>query len=962
MRRLPLLLIRPLSMLFPFALSVSKGAAGSGLRQAQPERLSVAQPERLSVTLRAGLIACCLWASCLPVFASALEPLVFGVFANRSHQESEQRWGELAAYLGRALPGYEVRLLPLDAAEMEDALRRNQLDLLLTNPSHYVVLRQSYPLSGVIATLVEEENGTPTPVLGGVIFTRAERTELRTLAHLKGRRMAALAERYLGGRAAPAFELMRAGIDPKRDLTLVVKPFQDEVVEAVLAGEVDAGMVRTGIIERMMAEGRLSPEQIRVLNEQHLPGYPFRVSTRLYPEWPVVVLPHVHPTTVGRLAAELLSLAPDSAAARAADIHGFTLPADYLPVEELMRTLRIAPFDVVPPISFDDLWARHALVISLLGGGATALLGALFLLLANRQRLLESQHRLRISEQGLRLAASVFATANEGVLVTDRAGSIIEVNDAFTFITGYERDEVLGKNPRVLSSGRHDEAFFSRMWRCINETGRWRGEIWNRRKNGEVYPEHLSISAVQGDDGKVSHYVAVLADISHLKAHEQELKRLAHYDPLTGLPNRRLLSDRIAQAMTHTRRRGDIMALVVLDLDGFKPINDSLGHEAGDRVLKGVAQRLKRCLRGGDTAARLGGDEFVLVLLGIDSLRECELAFERILTELARPLDLDGSGSVVVSASLGATLYPDDHSDADTLLRHADQAMYRAKQEGRNRFHVFDAEHDRGVQELRVELERLSHAQANREFVLYYQPKVDMRDGEVLGMEALVRWQHPSRGLLPPAEFLPLLEGTPLELEFGRWVIDTALARLQAWQADGLDLSMSINLAVRHLLQPDFPQQLAQALAAYPDISPADVELEVLESAAVEDWELAGRILGECRTLGVSFALDDFGTGYSSLLQLRRLAAQTLKIDQHFVRDMLEDPDDLLIVESVIRLSESFQRRVVAEGVETEEHARALVALGCHEGQGYGIARPMPPEAVMDWIRDWRDQGFWRRP
>ncbi len=348
------------------------------------------------------------------------------------------------------------------------------------------------------------------------------------------------------------------------------------------------------------------------------------------------------------------------------------------------------------------------------------------------------------------------------------------------------------------------------------------------------------------------------------------------------------------------------------------------------------------------------------MLLNLADRGECEQALERILDAMAAPFTLD-SGDVQISASLGATIFPTDDADPDTLLRHADQAMYRAKQEGRNRFHVFDARHDRAVSVLREEVVQLTRALKAGEFVLYYQPKVDMRLGALLGVEALLRWQHPERGLLLPADFLGLVEGSEHEVALGRWVIQAALLQMRAWRESGFTTPVSVNISVRHLMHEGFVRDLSAALGDFPDIAASDLEFEILERAAVDDWAMAAQVLNECHELGVSFSLDDFGTGYSSLLQLRRLNAQTLKIDQHFVRDMLDDPEDLIIVESVIRLSESFRLSVVAEGVETDKHAAALVALGCSVGQGYGIARPMPASELPAWAAGWHSAGFWRR-
>lgn len=1020
-----------------------------------------------------------------PLPAGAEQVLSIGVFANRSKDDAMLRWQPLGDYLEHRLVATKVRVLPLSQSEIDVAVRRNELDLLLTNPAHFIRLRQSYPLSGALATLVEEEDGVVTPVLGGVIFVRADHAEPADLQALRGKRIAALSGEHLGGYLAQVSELFRAGLKVPGDVSLLTpSQYHDDIVTAVLSGEADGGFIRTGILESMVAEGRLAWGQVRVLNSQALPGYPFVTSTRLYPEWAVVALPHLKPRLVGQIAASLLSIEPDDRVARAAGIHGFAIPADYLPVEELMRELRVPPFDVAPSFTWHDIWQRYAQWLIALGVLALISAASLVGLAVGRHRLLDSQHALRASEESLdrvlkgtdvgtwdwnvqtgdavfnarwasmlghtpeelghatvdvwmsrvhpddlktcqarlfahfrgdttqyqceyrlrhrdghwvwiedrgkvvawtsdhqpqrmagthtviterklvedqmRLSASFLAAAQEGVMVTDADNIITDVNPAFTIISGYTREEVIGQRPNMLSSGRHGPEFYRQMWAQLEREGSWRGEIWNRRKNGDVFPEQLSITALRDDAGELTHYVAVLSDISYLKEHEQELRRMAHYDALTGLPNRRLLSDRIQQAFAQTRRRGDEMAIVVLDLDDFKPINDALGHEAGDRVLKEVAQRLRQVLRGGDTAARLGGDEFVLVLLNLDDRGECEQALERILDALAKPITLD-RGDIQISASLGATIFPADDADPDTLLRHADQAMYRAKQEGRNRFHVFDARQDRAVSVLREEVVQLTRALKAGEFVLYYQPKVEMRLGALLGVEALLRWQHPERGLLLPADFLGLVEGSEHEVALGRWVIHAALSQMRAWRESGFTTPVSVNISVRHLMHEGFVRDLSAALGDFPDIAASDLEFEILERAAVDDWAMAAQVLNECHELGVSFSLDDFGTGYSSLLQLRRLNAQTLKIDQHFVRDMLDDPEDLIIVESVIRLSESFRLSVVAEGVETDKHAAALVALGCSVGQGYGIARPMPASELPVWAAGWHGAGFWRR-
>lgn len=564
----------------------------------------------------------------------------------------------------------------------------------------------------------------------------------------------------------------------------------------------------------------------------------------------------------------------------------------------------------------------------------------------------------QVLEERQRLAASVFANAHEGIMITDVDGRIVEVNPTFTELTGFSREEAIGQNAGILNSGHHDSEFYREMWQAIQQSGHWRGEVWNRKKSGEIFVELLTISAVRSPDVGITHFVGIFSDITLLKEHQQRLEHLAHFDALTQLPNRMLLADRLQLAMAHASRTRDLLAVCYLDLDGFKPVNDQYGHAAGDRLLIEVAQRLKASVRGGDTVARLGGDEFVLLLGNLNTLDECDHAINRISTALSRPFPVP-DGEVNISASIGVTLYPNDGSDADTLLRHADQAMYVAKQAGRNRHHLFDPENDRRAQQRRDDLVRISEALIAGEFVLHYQPKVNMRQGRVIGAEALIRWQHPERGLLLPMEFLPAIEGSALAIDIGNWVIRSALDQLAAWTRAGVDLSISINIAGEHLQHPQFAETLASELAAHPEVAPERLELEVLETAALDDVGRVACLFENCRQLGVSFALDDFGTGYSSLTYFRRLPADMLKIDQSFVRDMLEDPEDLAIVEGVVGLTRAFHRQVIAEGVETSEHGLVLMLLGCDLAQGFGIARPMPADALPDWIRQFRPDPRW---
>ncbi len=564
----------------------------------------------------------------------------------------------------------------------------------------------------------------------------------------------------------------------------------------------------------------------------------------------------------------------------------------------------------------------------------------------------------KLAQSSQQLAASVFSHAREGIVITDVVGTIVDVNEAFTRITGFPRDEAMGQNTRILKSTRQSREFYKAMWHELEVRGHWSGEIWNCRKNGEVYPEMLTISAVRNIKGETQHYVALFTDITVTKEHQSQLEHIAQYDALTGLSNRVLLADRLQQAMLQCQRRDQSIAVVYLDLDGFKAVNDKHGHDVGDGLLIAIAQRMKAALREGDTLARIGGDEFVAVLADLNQTSDSDLVLLRLLEAASDPTMVKEQ-TLQVSASIGVTFYPADCVDADQLMRHADQAMYQAKQAGKNRFHVFDLLHDAAMQDQQHGLQDIRYALERGEFVLHYQPKVNMRTGAVIGAEALIRWQNPERGLLPPAAFLPIVEGHDISLELGEWVIATALAQMSAWQADGIHIPVSVNISARQLQQSDFVVRLSGLLARYPDVLPNCLELEVLETSALDDAVQVSKTMHACRAIGVQFSLDDFGTGYSSLTYLKHLPAETLKIDRSFVRDMLSDPDDLAIVQGVVGLATAFNRNVIAEGVETAAHGAMLLSLGCELAQGFGIARPMPALDLPSWVMSWQAKPVW---
>jgi len=550
--------------------------------------------------------------------------------------------------------------------------------------------------------------------------------------------------------------------------------------------------------------------------------------------------------------------------------------------------------------------------------------------------------RLRSEDrERLRMAAAVFDSTLEGVLVTDSNGLIVHVNRAFMRITGYRQDEVLGQRPNKFKSGRHGPAFYQQVYTTLAEKGEWSGEIWNRRKSGEIYPQWQTICAIRDDSGVLSHYVAVFSDISAIKHSEQELAYLAHHDPLTGLPNRLLFSDRAEQALTtaQTNKRG--CALLLLDLDHFQSINDGLGHTLGDQLLKLVGERLREVLGSGVTLARLGGDEFGVLAENCPQVGQAATLAQSIIERMREPFVFDGH-RLFISVSVGISLFPSDAQSAAQLLRNADSALFKAKSNGRACYALYTEELTAHAQHRVETAGELRRALEQQELRVFYQPVHDLFSNRLVGVEALVRWEHPTRGLVPPGEFIPIAERTGLIAEIDAWVLRQSCRQMVQWQVEGRHLQfVAVNISSRLFGQRALYRQVAEVLHDT-GLDPALLELEVTESAVMEDPEVALEQLHGLRDLGLSLAIDDFGTGYSSLLRLKRLPVQKLKIDQGFVAGLPSDEDDIAIVRVIIALARSMGMQVHAEGIEQAEQARFLLEQQCDLGQGYWYGRPVP--------------------
>jgi diguanylate cyclase (GGDEF)-like protein/PAS domain S-box-containing protein len=559
---------------------------------------------------------------------------------------------------------------------------------------------------------------------------------------------------------------------------------------------------------------------------------------------------------------------------------------------------------------------------------------------------LEARNRdLAESRNRLKLSAQVFDSSGEAMIITDADNHILAINPAFTRITGYHADEARGRDPKFLESGRHDAAFFKALWKDVIERDGWSGEIWNRRRDGEVFPSWLAINPVRDETATITHFIGTLTDITQRKAAEEKIRELAYYDPLTQLPNRRLLRDRLEQAIAAANRTGFHGAVLFIDLDNFKTLNDTRGHDVGDLLLVEVANRLRDCLRNQDTVARLGGDEFVVVLVHLsrdeaDAATQVERVGEKVTLSLTKPYDLAGYRHDS-TPSIGACLFHWAQDSVDTLLRHADTAMYQAKQRGRNRLCFFDP----AIQEALMERARLESelrgALGRNEFVCLYQPQVDGK-GTIHGAEVLLRWRHPTMGMVSPQAFIPLAEETGLIVPIGAWVLNQACIKLKEWslQDETAHLTLAVNVSAVQFREADFISRVERAIATH-GIDPHSLKLELTESLVLEDVEGCIETMKHLKSLGIGFSMDDFGTGQSSLTYLKRLPLDQLKIDQSFVRDVIDDPNDAVIVRTIIAMSNSMGLDVLAEGVEAADQRDFLLLNGCHRFQGYYFGRPM---------------------
>ncbi|MDD2929076.1 MAG: EAL domain-containing protein [Sideroxydans sp.] len=931
-----------------------------------------------------------LLAGLAPMVQAAVQEVHIGVLSFRPLEQTRQQWQATEDYLNAHVPGgYHFSMEPLFLKDMDVAAAERRFDFILTNPSHYIVLRTRHDLA-VIATLMQKIEGRPVDSFGGVVFARAERADIRDFADLRGRKVAAAEEQSFGAYAVQRWALYEQGIQISEvgKVTFTGMP-QDNVVMAVLRGEADAGFVRTGVLENMAREGKIKLDDVKVLNLQKDADFPQMLSTRLYPEWALSVLPGVPEALTRRVVLALLRIKPEDEAARTGKYYGFTPPGNYAPVEAVMLRLKTNP-DLAQEFDLRDILNKY--MHPLVAMGLLMLLLTLWLagfLARNNRRLRASivergrlDEALRFANTSLeqKVTARTLALqksearfrhmfeghASPMLLIEPESGSIVNANMAAANFYGYSIEQMKDMGISQINTRNPEEIAQERMQALREERNYF--VYPHRLADGTLRTVEVHSSPVEVDGRKL--LFSVVHDITERKRLEQQMHDLAFYDVLTGLPNRRLLLDRLNQALATCVRNRQHGALMFLDLDHFKLLNDLHGHDIGDQMLIKVGRRLRECLREGDSAARFGGDEFVVMLENLstdieEAVLQAEAVAEKIRQVLARPYLLHRSGAggeseeIVhhCSSSIGITVFGDHEEEMDQLLKWTDMAMYRAKEEGRNAIRFFDPTMQAAV-EKRAALEAdLHEALSSGQFELFFQVQVDAAR-RPQGAEVLLHWNHPQRGLVPPLEFIPLAEETGLVLLIGNWVLDSACAQIKAWQGMPTlsNMTLAVNVSARQFRQPDFVEMVQAAVARH-GITPTSLKLELTESLVLEDVTDSIAKMKALKEFGVSFSMDDFGTGYSSLSYLKNLPLEQLKIDQSFVRSIASDSADRVMVMAIVDLSMNFELNVVAEGVETEAQFALLHRYGCGSFQGYLFSKPLPVGEFEKLVEDLAQQG-----
>ena len=890
---------------------------------------------------------------------AASQAVRIGVLAFQGKDQAFAQWSATAAYLTDVVAEARFELVPLTYDELNEASGKSSIDFVLTNPEHYVALRNAFSLRPMV-TVAALVGGKVRDDFGSTIFAKVSADGVRTLQDVRGKRVAAVDVFSLGGFLMAADEFRLVGIDLRSkdvaELRFVGVPHANVVTE-VLQGRADVGVVRSGVLEQMAVRGLVDLREVRVLNDRSGPSYPHMVSTALYPEWPLSAMAHVPGPLAKNVTMALLNMKAGSEAASAARIHGFFPPANYAPVEALMQRLH-----VYPRVKSMPLWEEMALeygaqlrwgglLALVLGGGLTA-----YLWISNR-RLKQMTRLYRDAQQGLQVTAAAF-NSQVGLLVAGPDTHIIRANKALCDMLGFAEVDLLQLTTAALRGQGMPAGSIAAVWEALAEQGHWSGELVCRHRAGHDVPCMVTFTALGEGAHGVRGFVGSFVDVTERIRTEAEIRHLAFDDVLTSLPNRRLFLDCLQTDMQHAISHGTLGAVMFIDLDHFKTLNDAHGHSVGDQLLQHIARRLQHVVRPGDLVARLGGDEFVVMLTGLkggeaeataQALVMAEAVRRTILEPYALDMTLSTEGaqplSYQCSGSIGVALYGLGQEGLTEVLKRADVAMYQAKQGGRNAIRLYDPQAQWLLNHKAAMTADLSTALAHGELCLHYQLQASTA-GVPTGAECLLRWKHPVRGHVSPAEFIELAEESGAIVGMGNWVLHTACGTLARWaRTPGFEhLTMSVNVSPRQFHEAEFVTHIASVLAQTG--APArQLVLEITEGIVFGQADAVIDKMDQLCALGLGFSIDDFGTGYSSLSYLQRLPLREVKIDKAFVRDVTDNPNSAAIVRTIIALGDSLGLKVVSEGVETQAQQTLLAELGCDVIQGYWLGRPMELQA-----------------